>query len=188
MQPIRTFVAVDVAPGVAARLAKLIGEMGGGEANVKWVEENNLHITLQFLGDVEPTLIPEIGQAVEQAASEVEPFEMVCAGLGAFPDMRRPRNLWIGVEGGAEPMCDLQRRIEKSLKKLGFRPESRKFHPHLTLGRVRRSTPGEIAAVFQGREDYSAGATFVDEVIVYSSQLERDGPVYTVLATAALGV
>jgi 2'-5' RNA ligase len=187
MQPIRTFIAVNVAPAVAMRLARLIAEMQMGEAKIKWVAENNMHITLQFLGDVEPTLIPEISQAVEQAAGEVEPFEMVCAGLGAFPDRRRPRSLWIGVEKGAEPMCDLQRGVEKALKKLGFRPEARKFHPHLTLGRVKRSEPHEIAALFEGREQFIAGATAVDEVVLYSSQLERDGPVYTVLATAPLG-
>jgi RNA 2',3'-cyclic 3'-phosphodiesterase len=187
MQSIRTFIAVNVAPAVAARLARLIAEMQSGPAKIKWVAENNLHFTLQFLGDVDPAHIHEISRAVQQAAAEVEPFEMVCAGLGAFPDMRRARNLWIGVSQGAEAMGELQRRIEKALKKLGFRPEARKFHPHLTLGRVKQSEPSEIAALFEGREDFNAGPTHVDKVVIYSSQLEREGPVYTILATALLG-
>jgi 2'-5' RNA ligase len=187
MLPIRTFIAVDVAPAVASRIVRLIGELQQGRASVKWVTENNLHLTLQFLGDVEPTVIPDIGHALEQAAAEVEPFEMVCHGIGAFPNLERPRTLWLGVESGADEMCDLQGRVEKALKPLGFRPEARKFHPHLTIGRVKRSHPRDIAEMLEGRQDFHAGATHIAEVVLYSSQLEREGPTYTVLSTAPLG-
>jgi 2'-5' RNA ligase len=187
MQPIRTFIAVNIAPSVATKVAQLVAELQSGPASVKWVKEGSLHVTLQFLGDVDMARIPEIAQAVKQAAAEVDPFEMICRGIGAFPNLERPRTLWIGVERGAEELCDVQRRIEARLSELGFRPEARKFHPHLTLGRVKHSRPRELAQMLEGRENFQAGATLVSEVVVYSSQLEREGPLHTALATSPLG-
>lgn len=187
MLPLRTFVAVDIAPAVASRVARLIGELRGGKASVKWVVEANLHLTLQFLGDVEPTRIPEIAAAIEQAAANVDPFEMTCRGIGAFPNLDRPRTLWVGVEEGRDEICELQRRIEAALAEQGFRPEARQFHPHLTLGRVKHSPPREIARMLEGRENFTAGSTEVSEVVLYSSELAKEGPTYTALARAGLG-
>jgi RNA 2',3'-cyclic 3'-phosphodiesterase len=188
MIPLRTFIAVDISPSVASKIAKLIAELQAGRAKIKWVAESNMHLTLQFLGDVEPERIPEIAAAIEAAVADADPLEMTCRGLGAFPNLERPRTLWIGVEQGREELCDVQRRVEAGLAEQGFRPEKRQFHPHLTLGRVRQSRPGEIAELFAGREEFSAGSTTVSEVVLYSSELAKEGPTYTALARAPLGV
>ncbi len=188
MLPLRTFIAVNVAPPVEARIGKLINALRNSRARVKWVGERNLHITLQFLGDVPPQRIPEVCEAIKRAVREVDPFEFNCRGLGAFPDLERPRTLWIGVDRGGREMQDLQARIERCMAELGFRPEARSFQPHLTVGRVKRSHPEDIADMIEGRQDVNAGATLVSEVTVYASELGREGPTYTVLARLPLGV
>lgn len=187
MQMLRTFVAVDIAPSVASRVARLIAELQSSRASVKWVGDKNLHLTLQFLGDVESLQIPAVCDAVQSAAAVVDPFELVCGGVGAFPDLRRPRTLWVGVQNGAEEMGELQRHIEKALAPLGFRPEARQYHPHLTIGRVKQGPASELAAALQEHESFQAGSTLISEAIVYSSELSREGPTYTALARAALG-
>ncbi|MBW3598863.1 MAG: RNA 2',3'-cyclic phosphodiesterase [Planctomycetes bacterium] len=187
MQPLRTFIAVDISPSVASKIGKLVAELRGGPAKVKWTRETNIHLTLQFLGDVEPERTPEIAAAVAEAAAEVEPFEVVYHGIGAFPTLERPRTLWIGVADGREALCELQGRIEAAMTEQGFRPEARQYHPHLTLGRVRHSRPREIAQMLEGREDFHAGSSDVSEAVLYSSELGREGPTYTALARAPLG-
>jgi len=187
MQTLRTFIAVDIAPSVVARVAQLIAEMQSTTASVKWVSDKNLHLTLQFLGDVEALHIPPVCEAVQSAVKDSEPFELAYAGVGAFPDLRRPRTLWVGVEHGAEAICELQRRIETALVPLGFRPEGRRFHPHLTIGRVKHGSADELARKLQDHASFQGGASYISEVVVYSSELSREGPTYTALSRAVLG-
>jgi 2'-5' RNA ligase len=186
---IRTFVAVEIDAAVRQRAGELIEQLRGSGADVKWVEVENLHLTLKFLGEVRSREIPQVCEAVERAAAGAERFELELSGAGAFPNVRRPRTVWLGAGKGSEEMVLLHKEVEAALGKLGFRPEQRRFQPHLTIGRVRRGGPAvaELGQLIEQRADFFAGRADVQQVVVFSSQLDRSGPTYEALSRARLG-
>jgi 2'-5' RNA ligase len=111
---------------------------------------------------------------------------MEVRGIGAFPDARRPRILWMGSGEGAQTMIALADRVEEQLHRLGYRREPRRFQPHLTLGRVRGGRAVELGPILEKYADLEIGQISVEEVIVFSSTLERTGPIYDPIGRAAL--
>jgi RNA 2',3'-cyclic 3'-phosphodiesterase len=187
--PVRTFIAVAASTEVRSAAVKLMHRLrlSSAAANVKWVAPENLHWTLQFLGDVDERDIPEVCQAVANAATECDSFDIEAHGAGAFPSADRPRTLWIGAGQGAKEMGTLQAAVERRLRKRGYRGEERRYVPHITLGRAgRKGQPHSLATELAELSDYDAGSMLVDEVTVYSSQPGHDGPTYDVLARAPL--
>lgn len=185
---LRTFIAVEVPAELRARARQLIRLFDGTGASVKWVDDAQLHFTLNFLGDVEVLEASQVCQVVRAATAELAPFAIEVRGAGAFPHVARPRTVWLGVGEGESAMVALHDALELELEALGFRPEGRRFRPHLTVGRVRGTGEGigELAARIAAQQDFSAGRMVVDEVTVFTSRLERQGPVHDVLATAEL--
>jgi RNA 2',3'-cyclic 3'-phosphodiesterase len=184
---VRTFIAVVASPEIRQAARKLAEALRPATGDLKWIGLENLHWTLQFLGDVDQLEIPSIGNAVSSAAQEFECFELEARGVGAFPAPDKPRTLWIGAGVGAQTMVALQVAIQHKLDRLGYRGESRRFVPHLTLGRAgRNAVPRALVRELASLADFDAGTMLVDEVTVFSSQLKPDGPVYEVLAHAAL--
>lgn len=186
---VRTFVAVEVADKVRQAALAVIDELGQAGGDVKWVRRENLHLTLQFLGQVPHPQIADVCQAVSAAVTDVEPFELVIRGAGAFPNHRRPRTVWLGVAEGHDELVSVQKRIQKALKKLGFRPEDRAFSPHLTIGRVREGGP-ELAGLGQRIAERTAvmcGPSTIREVVVFSSELAPGGPTYAALCRGHFG-
>ncbi len=185
---IRTFIAVDVDSYVRERAIRLMDVLRTANADVKWVEPENLHITIKFLGEVLTRDIYHICQAVQKAVAEVEPFPLLVRGAGAFPDVVRPRTIWLGFGEGQEQLAALHRSVENALLPLGFPREGRPFKAHLTLGRVRRASPGltRLAQLLRDHAEFSGAETYVEEVIVFSSQLTPEGPIYEPLATLPL--
>jgi 2'-5' RNA ligase len=184
---IRTFIAVTASPGVRQAALKLAAALAPVAGDVKWVAPENLHWTLQFLGEVEQLELHAVCSAVCTAALEVDPFDLEASGAGAFPAPDRPRTLWIGAGAGSQAMIALHDAIQRKLTRLGYRSEHRRFVPHLTLGRVGRdSPPRPLVRELAGLAEYNAGTMLVDEVTVFASKLMSDGPVYEVLARAPL--
>lgn len=183
---IRTFVAVEMSPAVRDAAVAVIGDLSPSGADVKWVARDNMHLTLQFLGQVPADTINDVCLAVTEAVAGCEPLELEIRGLGAFPNARRPRTIWLGVAAGREELATVQKRAQKALKKLGFKPEDRAFSPHLTIGRVREGTP-ELAERIARHTDQPYGRSPIAEVVVFSSQLGPSGPTYTALCRAPLG-
>ncbi|HKD37131.1 MAG TPA: RNA 2',3'-cyclic phosphodiesterase, partial [Pirellulales bacterium] len=144
--------------------------------------------TMNFLGDVPDPEIPAICTAVAAAAKPFRPFELEVRGVGAFPGVGRPRTIWLGAGEGKEAMRYLHAALERQLAGLGFRPEARRFQPHLTLGRVRDSSAGlsELAELIRKHAEFVAGTMTVDEVVVFSSRLEPTGAVHERLGGGAL--
>jgi 2'-5' RNA ligase len=183
----RTFIAVAIPENVRSCALELIRQLHPVAPDVKWVEPQSLHWTLQFLGNVHQREIGDVCAAVAEGALEHEPFDLQIRGAGAFPSSDRPRTLWLGVGAGRDQMIALQGSIEKSLEPLGFRGEARRYAPHLTIGRPGRGEPTpELAAELATLADFNGGAMLVDEVTIYSSELTREGPIYEPLAVAPL--
>jgi 2'-5' RNA ligase len=184
---IRTFIAVTASPAIRQSALKLATMLAPVAGDVKWVATENLHWTLQFLGEVEQLEIPGVCSAVSTGAQEIDCFDLEARGAGAFPAPDRPRTLWIGAGAGAQAMVALHDSIQRKLDKLGYRSEHRRFVPHLTLGRAGRDTPARpLVRELAGLAEYDAGSMLVDEVTVFASKLGSEGPVYDVLARAPL--
>ena len=183
---LRTFIAVEITPAIRSRAGELIAALAGTSADVKWVEPNNLHLTLKFLGDVPQQEIARVCQAMARGAAEVEPFELDVRGAGAFPNAARPHTVWLGAGGGSEPMVVLHDHVEAALAKLGYREEHRRFQTHLTIGRVRGLGPGiaELGSLLQQHADFAAGRMTVGKITLFASTLTPNGPIYEVLGTA----
>jgi 2'-5' RNA ligase len=187
MPRIRTFIAVTASPEIRQAAVRLADQLRQAAGDVKWVAPENLHWTLQFLGDVEELEIPAVCSAVSTAVAELESFDLEARGAGAFPAADRPRTLWLGAGSGAQAMVALHGAIQKKLDRLGYRGEHRRFVPHITLGRAgRKGRPRPLVRELAGLAEYDAGLMLVDEVTVYASQLGPTGPSYEALARAPL--
>ena len=184
----RTFVAVEIDSAIRTKAVELIGALRAADADVKWVEAENLHITLQFLGEVPNDLIAPVCKAVEQGAAEAPAFDLEIGGAGAFPNSNRPRTLWIGAKAGAEQMAELHENVALALSELGCQDEERRFQTHLTIGRTRSGrNVAELGRLIREQAEFHAGRMRVEKATVFSSMLVRGGPLYRVLGTARLG-
>lgn len=185
---LRTFLAVEIDDSVRQQAAALIERLRAVVDGVSWVAPQNLHITLKFLGHVAASRIAEVSQAVRQAVAAATPFEFESRGLGAFPRVERPNNLWIGCGEGAQSLVALAERLDQALGQLGFARESRALVPHLTLGRVRRGgkPPANLVRLLREHAEFVAGRSRVRHVVLFSSQLTPRGAIYTPLDHAPL--
>ncbi|QDS99839.1 RNA 2',3'-cyclic phosphodiesterase [Adhaeretor mobilis] len=189
MPKTRTFIAVPAEGEVQGAALNAIDQLRSVVDGVKWVEPENLHWTLQFLGDIDDVEMAQACRRVVKVVAQHEPFVLHGKGISAFPSPDRPKTLYLASDVGSKKFCALQADIEESLDDMGFRGERRQFVPHLTLGRINRGGRGGDALSEQlvAMKDLEAGAMAVDEVLVFASRLHRQGPGYQVLATAALG-
>ncbi|MCA9271324.1 MAG: RNA 2',3'-cyclic phosphodiesterase [Planctomycetales bacterium] len=188
MASLRTFIAVPLPPEVkqaAQRLARDLAVDGGG---INWVEPQQMHLTLKFLGSVRENETYEICRALAQATADWEAFDLVCGGAGAFPSIDRPRTLWIGTQAGTDEFSRLHSAIDEAMAGLGFKHDPPRFTPHLTIGRVKQPGPwlADLTKKLEENAEYDAGVAFVDEVVFYASDLSPQGPTYTRVGAAEL--
>lgn len=188
MPKTRTFIAVDALDAVQVAALTAIDLLRGVGHDVNWVGPDNLHWTMQFLGDLSDQDLAEVCLRVPRAVARHEAFELSAEGVGAFPSINKPRTIWLGAGQGADRLAALHASIDDALAPLGFRRESRPFTPHVTLGRVGRTGHAgpEVVERLTTLADFDGGVMEVAEAIVYASDLSRDGPTYTVLARAPL--
>ena len=194
MSSVRTFIAIEASADIREQALALIQQLREATDSVRWVVAKNLHWTLQFLGQVDELAIPEVCRCVARAARHTPSFALVARGVGAFPSRQRPRTLWLGTDPDStvqdsQQMTILQSDIETALATQGYRGEARRFHPHLTLGRVGRGRVShtELIASLTAHATFDAGTMDVDEVVIVGSQLASDGPVYHPMGRAPLG-
>jgi len=143
---------------------------------VGWVKRGNLHLTLRFLGEVDPARVDPLADAVAPWVRRLYPPPVRLVGGGAFPDARRPKVLWIGAEAALDPLVGA---IESCVVQLGLPPEERPFVPHLTVGRVRDGRADRLVSALR---ELGELATFTpDHIILYESQPRPEGPRYVPL-------
>ena len=176
---IRAFIAIDIDPQVRENITRAIDQLRSRVLEVRWIAPANFHLTLKFLGDIEQTQIEAIGAALEERLRPFPRFTINAKGLGVFPDLRRPRIMWIGLAGNE--LTTLAAQVELALLPLGFAPEKRNFTPHLTIGRWRQTDrPSKtLGQELESLKDYQFGASNVDEVILFQSVLKPEGAIYT---------
>ena len=191
MSVIRAFIAIALPPDVQDCLTQISAQLKEqvGEKLVRWVPIPNIHLTLKFLGDVSVNNLDVLKEIINAEAASQKPMEISIGRLGAFPKVRHPRVIWVGVEAPPD-LTALQRGIEARLIKVGYPKDKRTFFPHLTLGRIsRNAAPKEvrkIGDIISASSIGFLGVASVQAVHIFSSDLQPTGAVYTKLYTAHL--
>ncbi len=183
---IRTFIAIDLPPGVRSALGELQEQLRRSGARIRWVKPTGIHLTLKFLGDIEPAQVNAVAQAMRQAAASAAPFRLTPMGCGAFPSIKQMRVVWVGLDGDLDPLHRLRQRLETVLEPLGFPLEKRPFRAHLTIGRVKdRGRLRSLQNALLALQDFRLEDFDVTEVVLYKSELRPDGARYTPLERIA---
>lgn len=170
----RIFIALPMDDQVRSSIMKLPKSPG-----VRWVEEQQYHITLKFLGEISEEQLQQVNAATHAVGSAwPQAIRLSAQGVGAFPSVQRARVLWVGLQGDTEPLVRLQQSMERALIDLGFEPEKRPFKPHITIGRMR--DPAPMPKALQVHTATHFGEWTVPCVQVIQSTLRPTGPIYTV--------
>jgi len=183
---IRAFIGIRIDPNMAQKIAEVQSRLQESFSGIRWVGTNNLHLTLKFLGDVEEGKVKPISEALEQALQDISQFSILGREIGVFPDIRRARVLWVGLE--SEALASVAKSVESALKPIGFPREKRGFTPHLTIGRWRNfdGRPERLKQEIDRFKNYDFGESWVEEVVFFQSVLKPQGAVYSALKVIAL--
>ena len=188
----RLFIAAEIDAAVRARAAAVIGRLreaggeGGNRRSVSWVAPENLHVTLQFIGEADPGTARRIAEQLAPPF-DTPAFDIAVAGVGAFPPAGQPRVVWLGVADGGVPLAGLAREVNARLDQLGLPRDDRPFRAHLTIGRVKgRVGPGVRDAIAAAR-GVAVGRCRVEQVTLFESRLSPRGSTYSVITTSPLG-
>jgi 2'-5' RNA ligase len=169
-EKIRAFIAVRIPEAVLAQLVSIQQQLKPRFSDVSWMRAEAMHVTLQFLGNIESTLLPELETALRQATEQIPPFEIELAGLGSFGS----RVLWVGVRRGAEPLTRLAEAVHGATKGFGAHEEERPFNAHVTLGRFRKPARG-ISQVLREVAAPNFGSWSVNHFELIRSELSPKG-------------
>jgi 2'-5' RNA ligase len=190
MEKIRSFIAIELPEDLKTGLGRLQAKLKADRPRVKWVSPNGIHLTLKFLGDVNPSDIKRIAQAMTEAVNGVKPFDLNVSRLGVFPSPQRVQVVWIGLDGELDMLDRLYRQLEDRMAIAGFPPEKRDFKPHLTLARVGdevlpddRKRFGDFITGSRADISYRIKA---DGLSLMKSQLTPRGAIYTRLTLVEL--
>ncbi len=184
---LRAFVAVEIPWELQAAFDAVQSELRQLGIRARWVRTGNIHLTLKFLGDVTAGQVSDVAEAVRAAVCGHAPIPLSARGIGVFPGVRRPRVIWIGLSGQTERLAELQLGLEERLSTLGFLKDERPFRGHVTIGRFFEAIDYSLMArVVPSYAERTFGGFEVQEVVLFQSDLQPQGPVYTALAKAKL--
>jgi 2'-5' RNA ligase len=188
---VRTFIAVDLPPSVLDALGQISAQLQEKltDTPVRWVDFTKMHLTLKFLGDISKENIGMVEKILQSEAAKRQAMELGIGGIGAFPKMRHPRVIWIGVEAPTD-LFDLSRGIEDGVARLGYTYDKYDFTPHLTLGRIsRKASARDVRKVGNVLSEFQVGfigVARIEAVHLYKSDLHPDGAKYTRLFSAGV--
>ncbi len=188
---LRLFCALPVPANVQEELSAATDSLRGilSPASISWVKRGNFHLTLRFLGDVEQNRVDELASQLEMACRGTQPFELSCQGLGCFPNLRRARVIWAGLQEDGEGLAQLQNRVDAACASFLQQEGKSNFSGHITLGRIRAiKGPAQqrLADEIEGNREASFGRWIVEEVGLISSDLSHGTPHYSVLHQISL--
>lgn len=174
---VRLFIALIFPDEIKAALGRLIDELRPMGRGIKWVEPHNIHLTLKFIGEISEKKVDPIIDAVGDVLAGRAGFEGHIAGCGGFPNLKRPRVLWVGLNG-ADPAVDIAKKLNHKLIPIGVKSEKKPLSPHLTLGRIRKPTDLSELTAYMENLNFDAGSVILDKVALVKSTLTPGGPIY----------
>jgi len=169
---LRTFIAIDIPMELREKIYSAFDNERQRIKGVKWVEKENLHITLKFLGEIEEEKVKEIGKILDEVSNKFKSFEVSLGELGGFPQLKNPRVLWIGVSP-SEKIEEIFNFIEERVERIGIEKEERKFHPHITVARI-KERKGISFENKKFNDKFKA-----NRIVLFKSDLRPEGPIYT---------
>lgn len=185
---IRSFIAIKIDESLKDKMTEVQSKLSKSCADVKWVERENLHITLKFLGDVSLKKLKEVKSCLNEILPNEKSFKISFSKVGYFPNINNPRVVWIGTENGGEKLISLSKKIEDNFCKIGFKKEDREFKPHLTIGRVKSGyNKDKLKNGINNFCNLEFGEMTVDKIYLMKSTLTPKGPIYEVLEEFILG-
>jgi 2'-5' RNA ligase len=185
----RCFIAVELSREIAEGVRKIQTGLRERAEGVSWVRPEGIHLTLKFLGDVDPDRIDKIAGRAETSVKASKPFSIAVRGCGGFPNARHPRVIWIGVDDPNGALTGLQAKVEQGMEEMGFAREERRYRPHLTIGRLRSGTgKGGVAEALEAMKECDLGTMEVREFCLFRSQLKPTGAEYTKLKVMPLKI
>ena len=186
-ETIRTFVAFGLPQWITDAIQEIQKDLKTRKLKIRWVPAKNLHMTLKFLGPTGKDQLEAVGQALTQALAGFSSLRLRARGLGVFPGIRRPRIVWIGIDGDIEALRQMQQSIEDHLAQVGFAPEKRSFKAHLTIGRVKGTlNANDLLKAIQAHQEFQSAAFQVRQIELIKSDLKPQGPQYSRLLGVAL--
>lgn len=188
MANIRTFIGVRASQRVTRNVASVVNRLSMKCDGYRWVVPENLHVTLNFVGDVVDIEVPELCKLIKEAIEPFDSFEMSLHGVSGFTNPAEPRVLWMGVDEGQEELTAIFNALAEVLHHWGVNKERNEFVPHMTLGRLGRGGRWnqELLDLVHKLRHHDGGFCHVSEIIVFSSFMEKSGPTYTPMATLKL--
>jgi 2'-5' RNA ligase len=179
---IRSFIAIEIkSNNILREIIRIQKNLLTSQADLKNVEPENIHITLKFMGSVPESQIEKIKKIVKEQG--IEPFDINLQGIGVFPKINRPRTIWLGINKGATQITNIWKKLEKELTAIGVEPDRRRFHPHLTISRVRSGrNRDELINILQELRNVEVGDYEINHISLKKSVLTPRGPIYTTLA------
>ncbi|MGA2093925.1 MAG: RNA 2',3'-cyclic phosphodiesterase [Sedimentisphaerales bacterium] len=186
----RVFIAIDIDEKIRAAIADVQKQLNAKvdikKGDVKWVEPDNIHLTLKFLGEIDDSKLSEIKEITEQVAAAHNKFTLDIESVGSFGG-RSAKVVWVGAGKGADELITLQKDLDEQLTLADFPSEDREFSAHLTICRVRNPKAGfKLAEATKQFEKFKLGSISAEAVCIYQSQLTPAGPIYTQLASFKL--
>ena len=174
----RSFIAVKISTEQRNKIADLIREFRRLETRVKWVRPENMHVTLKFLGEVDEKILPDLYDSLEKSLTNDQVFDFNLKALGCFPNVRRPRVIWVGIDRGAQNLKTLAAKVDSAMAEFGFERDKRGFSPHLTVGRVKDPQGVELVTGQFEKIQFETEPCLINEVVFFQSILKREGPTY----------
>ena len=186
---IRTFIALELPAAVISLLDKVQQDLKFLGLRAKWVRSENIHLTLKFLGNIDPGDIDTVGAAISDVSQDFAALTLMVGGIGFFPGLKRPRVVWVGLGGQIQLLLELQRKLADNLAAIGFPKEKRSFKGHLTLGRIKEAVnPNMISRIMTEFADLDSHEFTSGRIILYKSDLKPSGPLYSQLHQVDLGM
>jgi 2'-5' RNA ligase len=184
----RTFIAINLDDAIKDAIREKTAPVREVDAKIKWVEKQNLHLTLRFLGEVKPETVPRIDDAMRKSCEGIAPFDMVLKGAGCFPERGRPRVVWVAVEDGADTAKRIAERLRKELSGLPVKPDDKAFKAHITIGRIKKVGDRDaFHATLENLKELFLGSQTINTIELMESQLTPGGPIYSVSSRIPLG-
>jgi RNA 2',3'-cyclic 3'-phosphodiesterase len=184
----RTFIAIEIPADLRAAVIDYIKHLREKVPGVSasWSREDNLHLTLKFLGEVPIAQIGDVSAGASAAARASDPFELILGGSGVFPGRGKPSVLWIGIEDPRGGLHKVQQRLEEECAARGFARDARAYHPHLTIARIRKPHGAKNLAAAHMASNFAAQTFIAKELIVFRSELLPEGSRHTPISSHAL--
>ena len=184
---LRTFIAVDLTGEILKELIRLQSELKKSlKGRISWVEPENIHLTLRFLGQINDEQLNQIKKIVQEIAEKIKKFNIDLGVIGAFPDVSNPRIVWVGINFGFNHLNEINAELEDKLETINFAVGEKYFHPHLTIARIKSLDGENILPKITRKIRPKQLAETVDKLIIFQSELTPQGAKYTELFEAKL--